>query len=388
MSDIKLVDEAARRKISEELKKTFLVEAGAGSGKTKSLVDRMIALLKSGLCQISTLAAVTFTRKAAAELRGRFQTDLERSLASEEDKEIKERLFVSLQNLEQCYIGTIHSFCAKLLRERPLEIALDPEFEELEEIENAVFREQCWNDYVVKVRLEEEEIIRRLDEVGLVPEDLKDSYIVLSLYPEVELAGGSEKKPDFSSLRASFERFLKEAREIIPTERPERGFDGPQRCLRRCFVRQRNLGFEDARNLMETFELLDRNLKVTKNRWPSKEIADGFQQKLDSFKEGVVKVALKEWREYRHSKALDFLKPAVCFFNDKRMEKSRLNYEDLLLNASRLLRDNPEVRQYFSKKYTHILVDEFARCFLLAIPNSRSSVSGERISIPTIWSKN
>jgi len=55
------VDEAARKKIVLDLDKTFLVEAGAGSGKTKSLVDRMIALLKKGKCSIDTLTAVTFT---------------------------------------------------------------------------------------------------------------------------------------------------------------------------------------------------------------------------------------------------------------------------------------------------------------------------------------
>ncbi len=110
MSDFKLVDKEARQKISEKLGTTFLVEAGAGSGKTKSLVDRMLALLRSGNCRIDTLAAVTFTRKAAAELRGRFQTELEEAVLREKDNKVKNRLSDALQSLEQCYIGTIHSF--------------------------------------------------------------------------------------------------------------------------------------------------------------------------------------------------------------------------------------------------------------------------------------
>src|SRR4030067_2137239 len=77
----KLADAGARGKIVEELDRTFFVEAGAGSGKTKSLVDRMVALLKAGKCKIGEIAAVTFTRKAAAELRGRFQVELERAVA-------------------------------------------------------------------------------------------------------------------------------------------------------------------------------------------------------------------------------------------------------------------------------------------------------------------
>lgn len=359
MSDLKLVDKEARQKISEKLDTTFLVEAGAGSGKTKSLVDRMLALLRSGNCRIDTLAAVTFTRKAAAELRGRFQTELEEAVLKEKDKKVKNRLSDALQSLEQCYIGTIHSFCAKLLRERPIEIALDPEFKEMEEIEDAVFREKCWHDYLVKVRLEGEAILQSLAEVGLMPEELKDSFRAVSLYPEVELMGGSKKTPDFSYFRKNLESFLQEARQIVPKERPERGFDGLQRCLRRCFVRQRNLGFGDYRILMETFELMDRNLGVTKNRWPSREVADAFQEAFNSFKEKIVTEALKQWREYRHTRILDFLKPAICFYEEKRRQKSRLNFEDLLLNSSRLLRENPEVRQYFSRKFTHILLDEF-----------------------------
>ncbi len=283
MDKAQLVDKEARQKISGKLDTTFLVEAGAGSGKTKSLVDRMLALLRSGNCRIDTLAAVTFTRKAAAELRGRFQTELEEAVLREKDKEVKNRLSDALQSLEQCYIGTIHSFCAKILRERPIEIALDPDFKEMEEIEDAVFREKCWHDYLVKVRLEGEAILQSLAEVGLMPEELKDSFRAVSLYPEVELMGGSKKTPDFSHFRKNLESFLQEARKIVPTVRPEKGFDGLQRCMRRCFVRQKNLGFGDYRILMETFELMDRNLGVTKNRWPSSEVADAFQGAFNSF---------------------------------------------------------------------------------------------------------
>jgi len=60
----KPVDWAERKRIVEDLESTFLVEAGAGSGKTRSLVDRMIALLRTRTCRIDTLASVTFTRKA------------------------------------------------------------------------------------------------------------------------------------------------------------------------------------------------------------------------------------------------------------------------------------------------------------------------------------
>jgi ATP-dependent helicase/nuclease subunit A len=353
-----LSDAAARRKIVEDLDKTLFVEAGAGSGKTKSLVDRMIALLCAGRCGIGKLAAVTFTRKAAAELRGRFQIELERRLAREANVQVKSRLEEALQNLEQCYIGTIHSFCAKLLRERPIEIGLDPDFVEMEEIEDQVFQEKCWNDYMVKVRLEEEKIVAGLEEVGLAPEDLKGAFEAVALYPEVEIIGGSASIPDFAKLKNKLDEFLELARKLMPKQKPEKGYDGLQKLVARCFGRQDKLGFDDHRLLMETFEFLDKDPGVTLNRWRDKECAEAAKREFDTFRESVISQALRAWREYRHDKIVRFLGPAIQYYEDRRREENKLNFEDLLMHARRLLRDNPEVRRYFSRKFTHILVDE------------------------------
>ena len=356
----KFADAEARRKIVEELDKTFFVEAGAGSGKTKSLVDRMIALLKAGKCGIRELAAVTFTRKAAAELRGRFQIELERAVADHGTAvTVQERLSSALQSLEQCYIGTIHSFCAKLLRERPIEIGLDPDFVEMEELENDVFRDACWSEYLVRVRLEDTDMLRSLDEAGLEPENLKGAFDAVSLYPEVALVGGRPDIPEYEKFRAALVNFLARARQAVPKERPEKGYDDLQQKMRQCFRRQVNLGFADHRVLMETFEILDKDPKVTQNRWRSKEEVKAFEAEFIVFKEEVVAPALKAWREYRQERIVRFLRPAILFFEERRKEENKLNYEDLLMHAARLLRDNPEVRGYFSRKFTHILVDEF-----------------------------
>ncbi len=75
-----LADGAAREVIREELGTNLLVEAGAGSGKTYMLAERMAAGVAKGTYQIEHMAAVTFTRKAASELRGRFHLALEKRL--------------------------------------------------------------------------------------------------------------------------------------------------------------------------------------------------------------------------------------------------------------------------------------------------------------------
>jgi ATP-dependent helicase/nuclease subunit A len=64
-------DQAARDRITEDLDTTLFVEAGAGSGKTSALVDRVLALVTGGEAELRSIAAITFTEKASADLRDR-----------------------------------------------------------------------------------------------------------------------------------------------------------------------------------------------------------------------------------------------------------------------------------------------------------------------------
>jgi ATP-dependent helicase/nuclease subunit A len=132
MSKSRTNDQESRRQIREELLTNILVEAGAGSGKTQMLAERMAAGVAEGVYHVEHMAAVTFTRKAASELRGRFHLALESELAKargrslpgrRSDPERVARVSSALSNLERFFAGTIHSFCARLLRERPVESA-------------------------------------------------------------------------------------------------------------------------------------------------------------------------------------------------------------------------------------------------------------------------
>ena len=76
------IDQESRRLIREELLTNILVEAGAGSGKTQMLAERMAAGVAIGVYKVEQMAAVTFTHKAASELRGRFHLALEAELRS------------------------------------------------------------------------------------------------------------------------------------------------------------------------------------------------------------------------------------------------------------------------------------------------------------------
>src|SRR6188768_1080692 len=112
MSNSRAADRRSREIVRKELQTNLLVEAGAGSGKTQMLAERMAAGVAEGVYRIEHMAAVTFTRKAASELRGRFHLALEARLVSackaKAPKEEIRRLQSALSNLERFFAGTIH----------------------------------------------------------------------------------------------------------------------------------------------------------------------------------------------------------------------------------------------------------------------------------------
>jgi ATP-dependent helicase/nuclease subunit A len=135
-------DQAARRRIAAELDTTLIVEAAAGTGKTTALVSRVVSILRSGRTSLEKIVAVTFTEKAAGEMKLRLRAELDKARHESTDTEERRNLQLALQALEIAHINTIHGFCADLLRERPLSAGLDPAFEVLDETgSDALLRE-------------------------------------------------------------------------------------------------------------------------------------------------------------------------------------------------------------------------------------------------------
>ena len=126
-------DDEARRLIVEAIDDTLVVEAAAGTGKTTELVNRMLRVLAEGRADVRGIVAVTFTEKAAGELKLRLRQRLEEERRRARDSAIAARLEDAVQNLEEAHVSTIHGFCADLLRERPAEAGVDPLFRVLTE---------------------------------------------------------------------------------------------------------------------------------------------------------------------------------------------------------------------------------------------------------------
>jgi ATP-dependent exoDNAse (exonuclease V) beta subunit len=129
-------DQAARDRIATELDRTLFVEAGAGSGKTTALVGRVVALVTSGTVELRSIAAITFTEKAGAELRDRVRRELEERAAG--DGPEADRCRTALAQLDGAAIGTLHSFAQRLLSEHPVDARLPPRVDVLDEVSSAV----------------------------------------------------------------------------------------------------------------------------------------------------------------------------------------------------------------------------------------------------------
>ena len=355
----RLRDELARQQIMKDLDTCIMVEAGAGSGKTSSLVARMVALIRDGKCPAEAMAAITFTRKAAQELRGRFQMGLEKAFAAETDGIKRVRLSRGLEELDQCFLGTVHSFCAAILRERPIEAGLDPDFEELDDLDDALLLDLAWDEYLVSVQAARPELLERLQSLDVDAQDLQDCYGVLSTYPDVDVVRNDALRPDLAVVRQNLYDLLDWADGIIPEEVPERGWDGLQNLLRTALHRHRIYDLDDDIILLRLLADIDRSGGITLNRWDSPDDARQAKEQFDTFRSDYLVPALREWREYRHSQLMGFILPAIDRYEELKREKSKLNYQDLLMNTANLLRQNSEVRSYFQNRYTHLLVDEF-----------------------------
>src|SRR3984893_12600843 len=140
-----------------------LVRAGAGSGKTEVLAQRFVALLAA-----ERIAAITFTEKATADMRRRIAEVLDHRIAREDDAARRAALVRARRTLGLARISTIHAFCARMLREYPIEAGVDPGFEVLDEYQSMTFLEgQCRDSIADAVRGEKPGAIRLVGARGL-----------------------------------------------------------------------------------------------------------------------------------------------------------------------------------------------------------------------------
>jgi ATP-dependent helicase/nuclease subunit A len=355
-----LPDASPREKIERVLDRNLFVEAAAGTGKTRSLVDRMVAMVREGATTIDRLSAVTFTIKAAAQLSERFQLALEEARRQEKDPARRARLEAAIGGLDRCFIGTIHAFCARLLRERPVEAGVDPEFDELDETENLIARNEAWESYTQRLFVEESPLLSKLSMLSVPLDSLRDTYNQLADNTDVEpVRPSGNKPPNLEPARLALEKFMARAAAELPTSAPAAGWDSFQRHLREALRLWRAVEPGRPATLVDVLECLDFGAKVVQNRWPHRQRALKLAADFDLLRSEVLAPALAAWREYLYPILIDAILPAVAEFRARRLASGRLNFQDLLLFARDLLRDHTEARRDFQSRFTPLLVDEF-----------------------------
>ena len=393
-------DEAARRRIRHDLDTNFLVEAGAGSGKTTSLVSRMVALVRSGACTVDQIAAVTFTRMAAAELRQRFQEELERaarelggaaeagsappdgaapdgsggtiSAAAAEpapDAIVRDRLRKAIRDIEKAFLGTIHAFCARLLRERPLEAGLEPGFTELQEVDASRARMQFWPDFLEGLAAQGDKRLHKLERLGVAPAQLLSAFHEMVDNPDVDFVGEEVEPPgeeEVAEARDALDRLLDDAEAMIWGRIPRKGDDSAGRRIKTLLYRRKASDWQDRTVFLNAIARLRAyKCKPTQRRWADdaagKQRAKALGVAFTKFGDpkGPPMQLVNRWWAHRYPEALSVARDAADAFAAQRRTRGEVTFQDLLVLAAELLRSNPEARRELGRRYQRILVDEF-----------------------------
>jgi ATP-dependent helicase/nuclease subunit A len=391
MSDVwPLPDASARARIQDQLDRSLLVEAGAGSGKTHEMAARMAAGIASGVYQIEHMAAVTFTRKAAAELRGRFQLALEELLKShvaagfrhhevrsdsskrwaevviQPDADSRARIAHALSNLERFFAGTIHAFCARLLRERPVEAGVAPGFTELDDIQERLLRRENWRDYLAEARGIGDRDLVALQEAGVRMRDLARAFDTICLYEDVDFPPGDAPKPDDRDRWKQLEMFWTQLSAHLPAEIDPETTCNTQRASRRfadawTFSREKRRMPGVLADLLEIWEF---SPKIVQRCWSDnaaekKRLGALIPALHRQFRTDVVDPFLGEWRRYLYRHCIVLLSRARDGAERERRRRNTLSFNDLLRLTARVLRENEQVRRSLQQKYRWIFIDEF-----------------------------
>ncbi|WP_209124836.1 exodeoxyribonuclease V subunit beta [Alkalihalobacillus sp. BA299] len=359
MTDVVLMDKNERDKIMLELNTNFLVEAGAGSGKTYSLVQRMANIVTTGTYEIREIVAITFTRKAADELKERFQTELENRRKEITNQAAKERIERALADFDQCYLGTVHSFCARLLRERPVEAGLDFDFKELDEREDRMIADEAWERYINDVRLKSPEKIDELTELGIDVASLRSNLHELREYADVKWFYKTTERPRLDKVFSELKAFIEYVKTNLPEEEPDKGYDTLQKKVLRTMREFKYFDILKDKTKVSMLRPYQKKTSVTLNRWKDNDVAKEIRDERQIILSEAVAPVLERWFEYCHSRLIPFLKPALAYYQDLKKRRSSLNFQDLLSESAKLLKENSEVRRYFQSKYKCLLVDEF-----------------------------
>jgi ATP-dependent exoDNAse (exonuclease V) beta subunit len=364
-----LADQAGRGRIVSDLDHTLIVEAAAGTGKTTELVKRIVAVVAAGTT-LEKIVAVTFTERAAGELKLRVREQIERRRDTADAAE-RARLDAALEKLEEARISTIHSFCRDLLLERPVEAGIDPLFEVAPQDEADAMLRAAFDRWFEEALRAPGPGLRRM--LARADADREQSPTGWLFSAALELSKWRDfparwERPPFDR-EAQLEPLFAEMSAI--GDLADLGSPGDWlyeslakiRLIAREAVRLENLR---GRDLDAREAALMKLLRGSQNYWTWKGYGGDFGENPRS-------IVMQRRAEFRaRLRALsdkigadlapqlrDELQAVIDRFQEFKRRAGKLDFMDLLLLTRDMIRDHAEVRTDLQSRFTHIFVDEF-----------------------------
>lgn len=342
------------------------VSAGAGSGKTKVLVARFMYILEQSLAQkkpleAANILAITFTRKAAGEMKTRIRQSISDKI--NEDKLNASFWRKQLQNLERAQITTIHGLCSRILRENPVEAQLDPGFTVAEDFEGQQFVKDCVARYLRHALTQDNAALRRLLHIyGAASFTTQVSGLLPQLADITGRLGVGEQQ----DLTQPYREFLaaceswKEDLLLVLTELVEQ---------RENLTSKTSQGRKTLNLLAELFVQVQSELRAEKTDFTTLDNVLGGMQARGNVKEllldirdlcsrlrqqEVVKNAIPVVQDWQA-----VLQELEEYISQQKAQLELLTFDDLELQALELLQSNEQVRRKYHERFRYIMVDEF-----------------------------
>ena len=366
-------DAAARERILTSLDESLLVEAAAGTGKTTVLIGRLVSLLASGCTTVERVVAVTFTRKAAGELALRLRQELDRRWAQTTKPRERAALQDAIGRLEEARIGTIHSFCAELLRERPVEAGIDPDFRELDEEEAAALFRQVFDRWIQDALAEGSEGLRRaLSRLSRARGggDPPLARLADAAWQLTEWRDHSAPWRRDSFDRGAEVQALGVETLALATTLVQGPVGDPLRRSLQCveeeahwIQRAEAAGPQDLDALEARLVGLTRQMRRRENQRTGRARSFGSLERADVVAARDVLLGKLQRFEICANADLaavlrDALAGSLTAYEERKRREGKLDFLDMLLLARNLLRGNASVRAHFQQRFTHLFVDE------------------------------
>jgi ATP-dependent exoDNAse (exonuclease V) beta subunit len=349
-------DQSIRDRVRTDYATTIVLEAGAGTGKTTVLVDRLVNLVLTGTTTLDRVVAITFTEAAAGELKMRLRDALEGAIPSSSSEQI-ERLSQALVDLERAHVSTIHAFASALLRERPFEAGVDPGFEVIADVAGRRTFDDTWNEWIDERLAAGDDVLMGAVNLGLAIADLQRAARIAVNERDV-LGLPVERRPVSSTA------FLEEITTAVAGLKATQKHCVDESDAAFVMVEELDERVRHAARLTGTaLELFLRRLKITahkgsQNNWEPKSICTDVKGELRRLKERVeawVEEADADVNASLRERLLDLLQR----YEEKKSESALADFQDLLLRARDVMVRSIPVRRYFQAKFDRILVDEF-----------------------------